>query len=343
MGAVTSGVGIAGDAGDAAGHGVGGGLGVVQGGVDEIVQAVQLGLQLLQTVGGELQGDVRGHLAHDAAHVLAALHLAAVDAACHVAVLAARDAAHVVAHMGIAHRAQVGAALQDAVGIARHAAGVGGDGVLLHVLPLQQGIDGALHVLQAGGQVLLADGGVHRRLVGAVQHRSGVLSGDAAGKAGAPHHAGGLAQGDGTAGLVLSGDATHIVAAHDDAGEGAVVNGTGVGTGDTAHLRLGAGGGNVAPDGQVLHHRAGLDAAEKAVAGGAVRQGEAVNMVALMRQMPMLGPILNCMNSMAARPPTVVRELALISGMARLRAAMAASRTGMVSRCSLKWLHRITA
>ena len=57
----------------------------------------------------------------------------------------------------------------------------------------------------------------------------------------------------------------------------------------------------------------------------------------------MSGPILNCMNSMAARPPTVVRELALISGMARLRAAMAASRMGMVSRCSLKWLHRITA
>ncbi len=33
----------------------------------------------------------------------------------------------------------------------------------------------------------------------------------------------------------------------------------------------------------------------------------------------MSGPILNCINSMAHRPPTVVSELALISGIALLR------------------------
>ena len=57
----------------------------------------------------------------------------------------------------------------------------------------------------------------------------------------------------------------------------------------------------------------------------------------------MSGPILNCMNSMAARPPTVVRELAPISGMALLRAVMAASRVGMVCFSSLNRLQRITA
>ena len=62
-----------------------------------------------------------------------------------------------------------------------------------------------------------------------------------------------------------------------------------------------------------------------------------------MRQMPISGPILNCMNSMAARPPTVVSELALISGIERLSAAMAASRMGSVSCSSLKWLQRMTA
>ncbi len=35
----------------------------------------------------------------------------------------------------------------------------------------------------------------------------------------------------------------------------------------------------------------------------------------------MSGPILNCINSIAARPPTVVRELALISGMDLVSAA----------------------
>ena len=38
--------------------------------------------------------------------------------------------------------------------------------------------------------------------------------------------------------------------------------------------------------------------------------------MALIRQMPISGPILNCMNSMAASPPIVVNELAQTSGIA---------------------------
>ena len=57
------------------------------------------------------------------------------------------------------------------------------------------------------------------------------------------------------------------------------------------------------------------------------------NRIALMRHTAMSGPSLNCMKNMATRPPMVVRELEPISGMALLRAAMTASRTGRV-RCS---------
>ena len=67
------------------------------------------------------------------------------------------------------------------------------------------------------------------------------------------------------------------------------------------------------------------------------------NKMDLIRQMPISGPILNCMNIMAARPPMVVRLLAPISGMPLLRATMTASRRGRVWCSSLKRLHRITA
>lgn len=50
----------------------------------------------------------------------------------------------------------------------------------------------------------------------------------------------------------------------------------------------------------------------------------------LIRQMAMSGPIRNCMNIMATRPPMVVRLLAQISGMPLRRAAMTASRRGSV-------------
>ena len=48
--------------------------------------------------------------------------------------------------------------------------------------------------------------------------------------------------------------------------------------------------------------------------------------MALMRQMAMSGPRRNCINSMATRPPTVVRLLAPTSGMALLREITTASR-----------------
>ena len=63
----------------------------------------------------------------------------------------------------------------------------------------------------------------------------------------------------------------------------------------------------------------------------------------LMRQMAMSGPSLNCMNSIATMPPTVVRQLAPISGMDLLSAAMTASRMGKRRCSSLKWLQKMIA
>ena len=49
------------------------------------------------------------------------------------------------------------------------------------------------------------------------------------------------------------------------------------------------------------------------------------------------------MKPSAARPDTVVRDEALISGMALLRAVMQASRAVRVSRSSVKRWHRMMA
>ena len=71
---------------------------------------------------------------------------------------------------------------------------------------------------------------------------------------------------------------------------------------------------------------------------------KSANSTALIRLIAMSGPILNCMNIMAIRPPMVVRLLEPISGMPLLRAVMAASRMGRpFSRSSLNRLHRMTA
>ena len=68
-----------------------------------------------------------------------------------------------------------------------------------------------------------------------------------------------------------------------------------------------------------------------------------LNRMALTRTSAMSRPILNSMKPSAARPDTVVRDEALISGMALLRAVMQASRAVRVSRSSVKRWHRMMA
>ena len=268
-----------------AGDGVRGGLGVRQGAVDEALEGVQLRLELVQAVGGELQGDIRDHLAHDAAHVLAALDGAPVVAGGQIPILPAGDAAHVVAHVGIAHGAPVGAALDDAGGEARDAAGIRGDGGLGDLLPLEEAVEGTLQLLQlGGGDVLLGDGGIHGGPILTAEEGPGVLPGDAAGILGPPDDAGDAAVLDGA--LVVPGDAAHGGAAHHHAGEGAVFDAAGVLPGDAAHAALLAGGGDLRLHGEISHGGAGLDPAEKAVGGVALREPEAGDAVALAVEGP---------------------------------------------------------
>ena len=281
VGALPGAVRLLGDTGDAGGHRVRGGLGIVQRAVDEALEGVQLGPQVLQLVGGQLEGHIRGHLAYDAAHILAALDGAAVGAVGDIAVLPAHYAAHVVAHVGIAHVAQIGAGLDHTGGIAGDAAGVGGDGGLGHAVVLQQSVEGALQPGQLGrADGLLADIGVDPRGVGAAEDGARVLADHAAGIVGAPDNTGGCAAADGAAGGVAPGDAAHPVVGGDKAGEGAVLNGAAVLSGDTAHAALAAVGVHLALHPEVPDHSPGLHLTEQAVAGGAALQRKAADAVA---------------------------------------------------------------
>ena len=66
-------------------------------------------------------------------------------------------------------------------------------------------------------------------------------------------------------------------------------------------------------------------------------------MIALIKTMPMSKPIRNCINIMAAKPASVVRQLEEISGMALLSARIQASRADARSRSSLNRWQRIIA
>ena len=65
--------------------------------------------------------------------------------------------------------------------------------------------------------------------------------------------------------------------------------------------------------------------------------------MALMRQTPISAPTRNCMNSIATRPPMVVSELELISGILLAVASMTASFSSKLCFSSLKWLQRMMA
>ena len=66
-------------------------------------------IQLIQGVRGKDQLDIGGKLSGNAAHILPTVDLSLVGTAGQVAAGTPHDAAHVVAHMGIAHCALIGA------------------------------------------------------------------------------------------------------------------------------------------------------------------------------------------------------------------------------------------
>ena len=68
-----------------------------------------------------------------------------------------------------------------------------------------------------------------------------------------------------------------------------------------------------------------------------------LSIIALMSTMAISMPMVNFIKARAARPLTVVRDEALISGMALLRASTAASRAFLVSCSSENRWHRMMA
>ena len=143
--------------------------------------------------------------------------------------LAPGNAAHIIAVMRIAHRAQVYAAVHQARREANYASAVGDN---IGILSPREGH--ALHVqliyLQAAGR----DAGVHLRPVFTFHNTAGAVSGNTARKALAAYcsfHFAAL-----YAAVVLSGNTAHIVKAGDLAIETAIFYTSVAGTYQAAHL-----------------------------------------------------------------------------------------------------------
>ena len=245
---------------------------VADGPVHQTVQRVQLCPQLFQRVGTGIQRQIGLRLAHDAAHVLAAVDRAAVGAAGQIAGLAPRHAAHIVAHMRVAHGAAVGAALDHAAGIARHAAGVciavqDGEVILLSAVgQLRQSVAGGQR-LQVHGVLLF--GQVDPRGIFAFQQYAQVPPGDAAGAVFTLDRSAYGAAGNLTALRVPARDAAHGGVALHGAREGAVPDRAAVDAGNAAHGGVAAPGCHRSGNMEFLDHRALLQVAEKAHIGPA--------------------------------------------------------------------------
>ena len=92
--------------------------------VHQITQFVDLAAKLLDLVLIKAQGQIRSHLSGDTADILTPLHGAIVLVSVQVTGRAARDAADIVADMGISDGALIRTVLYDTGGIAANTAGI---------------------------------------------------------------------------------------------------------------------------------------------------------------------------------------------------------------------------
>ena len=118
---------VACDEGETAGDLTGAVLRVVHGLFNEGVELAELGLHQGELAAGDLGAHVGLHLARDAADILAPADRALVGAGADLSAAAPRDAADVVADVLVANGGFVHALGDGARGVARDAAGVGGD------------------------------------------------------------------------------------------------------------------------------------------------------------------------------------------------------------------------
>ena len=258
------------------GHVVADRLGVIHRAAEHGMERVQLVLQFLQTVAGGLQRNIRRHLADQTAHVLAPLDLAAVFAVADIAALPPGDAADVVAHVRIADRAVILAALQHARGMPGDAAGVGqGAGLVVDAPVFEQIVDRAVKIAQFFNiEFFIGHARIHGGKIRAVHHAARVFAHDAAGKALTLNDARHAAGRDDAAGLVQARDAAHLLRGDDRPGKDAGVDAPVVLRRDAAHRALRAGRRDAPLHAQAFHRAAALDAAEQRQPRVAGRQVE---------------------------------------------------------------------
>ena len=240
----------------------------------EIAYGAKLGLENLHCVLGVLDEGGRLHLADDAAHFLAAINLSKVFAFVEIPGLGSGNAADVVAHVLIAHVATVFALADDAAAGTGNAADVrygadgfaSGDGL--------QGNVGELNLVFLGG-------GVDPGAVVAAADNAKVISHDATDPVVAGDDAFGMAAVDDTGDGVDAGDAAHVIRAGNRAVKEAVLDFTGIVSGNAAHGAAASVRRDRSRNGEILDDRRGVNIAKQTHVGAVLRDAEAGDSVAV--------------------------------------------------------------
>ena len=234
----------------------------------EIAYGAKLGLENLHCVLGVLDEGGRLHLADDAAHFLAAINLSKVFTFVEIPGLGSGNAADVVAHVLIAHVAPVLALPDDTAAGTGNAADIrygadgfaSGDGL--------QGNVGELNLVFLGG-------GVDPGAVVAAADNAKVISHDATDPVVAGDDAFGMAAVDDTGDGVDAGDAAHVIRAGNCAVKEAVLDFTGIVSGNAAYGAAAPVRDDFSQDREVLNERGSVNIAEKSHVGAVLRDAEA--------------------------------------------------------------------
>ena len=197
------------------------------------------------------------HLAQHAAALLPGIDIPIVDAVGHKAVLASRNAAHIVARMGVSHVSFVAAQPDHTAAGACHAADIrtASEGLLA-------GQSGNGNVVQL--QLLFGHTGIDLRPVDAVVDNPPVFSHNAAQDLFSPDIALGRTVFDLSGHGIGSGDAAQPVRTHQGTGKADGINGAAVDPHQPACLGGAALGQNSGNDLQILNHGSLLNIAEQA-------------------------------------------------------------------------------
>ena len=234
----------------------GSGVGIVTGVVHQRLQFFQLLAQNLQRILLVFQNAVGFHLPDNAARFLAGVDGAVVGAGGDIAGLAAHNAAHVVAHMLVAHGTQILAVFDHTGAAACHTADIGDVGDIL-------GADQVLERQRGNIDLILLDLGVYAGFVDTVGDHTVVIARDAAHKVGAVHTAGGGAAVHRAAGKVLPHDAAHHGHTAGHTHKAAIFHRAGIAARHAADGAAAALGHDTPLQRQVLHHGVRLQIAEK--------------------------------------------------------------------------------